>query len=116
MVLELDKAKGIVENHFPDADEPVLEELLEQSAGFKNVDNEPEKHYRPWYVAAQLMLTHYQKIERADIVTFVYEDYLSIASNLMNLQGKMDKGLEIPEGFDVNDNLGALIISVAAHG
>lgn len=116
MVADLQTSKSIVENYFPDADEPVLQELLIQSAGVVKNSLPSVVEFRPWWVSAHLILTHYRKLSKADVVTFVYEDPLTVATNLLDLQGKMDKDLNIPDGFSVGDTISNLIISVQVHG
>ncbi len=95
--MNIEKAKLIVTNYFPDADDPALEEMLNVSSGIKK--DSGESYYRPQYVAAHFILTHYRQLTRADEVSFNYSDQTKIAQSLLDIQKAIDGDNEVSEGF-----------------
>ncbi|MBW4633562.1 MAG: hypothetical protein KME30_17185 [Iphinoe sp. HA4291-MV1] len=103
---DIDKASNIAKNFLnPRVNVDTLEDLLEASKGSNG--------YRPYFVAAFLIWTHYQAINRADDVSFQYQKKDFVIEGLLNMQAGYDKypppdGAVIPPGFVVDDLLNQL--------
>ena len=100
---DIETAKAIViQFSVRDADENVIEHLLNQSKGSKG--------FRPYWVAAFLIKSYFQRIQKADEVSFQYSDNVEA---LNNLQSELDKDAVIPDGFGIGSlQSGLLGISI----
>jgi len=79
--IDLDTGISIVQQLFPNAAEPLLTIELEAT----KIDN----NYRPYLVAAKLIMTEYRQVIKADVVTFNYGD--ETIRNLLKRQKELDK-------------------------
>jgi hypothetical protein len=85
-IKDIETASAIVKQFYPNAANPVLEDLLEDSKSATN-------GYRPYIVSAYLIYTEYRRILKAEDVTFDYNTKFTI-EGLINLQKAKDCGDE----------------------
>lgn len=98
----IEDAKTIVKGVYPNANEVVLEDVLKRSQG---VDKTTKlRYYRPYWVAAFLILTEYRRLKKADDVTFEY-DVKETVEGLLSLARSLDNTLDVPLGMSVDDLL-----------
>lgn len=81
--------------------------LLDKSKG---TDGSGRSQYRPYYVAAALMLTEYRPVKKADVVEFFEYDKSAIQS-ILNMQVPLDSGLTVPPGYGTDDLLSDVSVS-----
>lgn len=98
-MMEIERAKTIVQQFFKNAQDPAMEDLLESSKG---------SDYRPYFVAAFFIYSDYQQLVKADEVTFAYDKLFSI-KGLLNMQRNSDCNLtDIPECYTVDHLLSTI--------
>lgn len=80
VTIDLPTATQIVQQLYPGAADPLMTLELESTV-IGGV-------YRPYLVAAKLIMTEYRQIVKADVVTFQYSD--DLIKNLLNRQKDID--------------------------
>ena len=84
----------------------VVDSLLNMSVGYLTdataTDGRGASYYRPFWVAAHLVMTKYQLLQKADSVTFNYADMNKVTENLLGQQAAIDKGNIVPDEFKGN--------------
>lgn len=78
--IDIDTGIAIVQQLFPNAAEPLMSIELEAT--------KIENNYRPYLVAAKLIMTEYRQVVKADVVTFKYDD--NTIRNLLKRQKEID--------------------------
>lgn len=97
---DLEKAKVIVKQFLnPSINSDSLEHILESSKS--NIS------YRPYWTAAFFINTHYQRIEKADDISWGYQDTAFVIAGLLNMQSALDVGAIVPAGFEVESLQGS---------
>ncbi len=94
-ITDIDNAKQIVQQFYPKAADPVLEDLLESSKSIS-------RGYRPYFVAAYMIWTEYRRIVKADEVTFDYNVKFTIEGLLQTQLAKDCGDINIDECWQVN--------------
>jgi hypothetical protein len=98
-VTDLDTAKAITKQFFRSAADPALEQLLTDTKG---------DYFRPYYVAAFMILADYRQLIRADEASFDYDKIWSV-KGLLAMQSKHDMNdKNIPDQFTVDELLARL--------
>lgn len=111
---------AFVTDQLPDADESVLEALLDASAG-ESCSDPPETVYRPFWVLAAQLRTKLDQIVRAKGASGSEVEYAGRESGIvghLRTQRALDQALcMIPDGFSADPGGGARTVSaVRAYG
>lgn len=96
--IDLDTGTQIVQQLFPNAADPLMTIELEATKIGNN--------YRPYLVAAKLIMTEYRRVVRADVVTFDYSD--DTIRNLLKRQQDIDKINGVTDDTTIEDMLAEL--------
>ena len=94
---DLEDAKGVVLDRFPEVDEAELEALLVASAC---VTANGDPFYRPYLVAAHLIRSRWQQFKRVRSAAgseVEWSDPLSAYKSLMDLQRTLSMGMICPD-------------------
>lgn len=101
----LEKAKSIVRQFLnPSINDESLDYQLDISKGLKN----NKVFYRPYYCAAFFTWSSYQRITKADEISWEYDkDKFFTIQGMLTMQKNLDVGAIIPAGFSSEDLLAA---------
>lgn len=111
---------SLVTDQLPDADEAVLEALLDASAG-TDCSDPPVTVYRPFWVIASMYRTRLNDIKRAKGASgseVEYAGYEAGINGFLAQQHALDQGLcDIPPGFSAAPTGGARTVrAVRSYG